>query len=182
MQEIEFNLWVEKILWRREWIPIPVFLPGEAPSTEEPLLGATVHGVASATQLTTKTYHLNKKLRFHMLQSSSYAWGPQLGAHQPQPESSCAAAEDPQRSRGPTHQVPQLRRAINKHFFENLMKQWLFFLSTAFLERQQQFPAEPCPVAVCKLQCLKGSRLVITYAFTSCKEERTFHLKFNPIN
>ena len=24
-----FNPWVEKILWRREWIPIPVFLPGE---------------------------------------------------------------------------------------------------------------------------------------------------------
>ena len=21
--------WVEKVLWRREWLPIPVFLPGE---------------------------------------------------------------------------------------------------------------------------------------------------------
>ena len=25
-----FSPWVGKILWRREWIPIPVFLPGEA--------------------------------------------------------------------------------------------------------------------------------------------------------
>ena len=25
----DFNPWVRKILWRRKWIPIPVFLPGE---------------------------------------------------------------------------------------------------------------------------------------------------------
>jgi len=24
-----FNLWVGKIPWRREWLPTPVFLPGE---------------------------------------------------------------------------------------------------------------------------------------------------------
>ena len=24
-----FNLWVGKILWRKEWLPTPVFLPGE---------------------------------------------------------------------------------------------------------------------------------------------------------
>ena len=24
-----FNPWVEKIPWRREWLPTPVFLPGE---------------------------------------------------------------------------------------------------------------------------------------------------------
>ena len=24
-----FDPWVEKILWRREWLPTPVFLPGE---------------------------------------------------------------------------------------------------------------------------------------------------------
>ena len=29
MQETAFNLWVRKILWRREWLPSPVFLPGE---------------------------------------------------------------------------------------------------------------------------------------------------------
>ena len=25
-----FDPWIRKILWRREWIPIPVFLPGES--------------------------------------------------------------------------------------------------------------------------------------------------------
>ena len=28
--------WVRKILWRREWLPTPVFLPAESPWTEEP--------------------------------------------------------------------------------------------------------------------------------------------------
>ena len=27
--EIEFNPWVGKIPWRREWLPTPVFLPAE---------------------------------------------------------------------------------------------------------------------------------------------------------
>ena len=27
--EPEFNPWVKKIPWRREWQPTPVFLPGE---------------------------------------------------------------------------------------------------------------------------------------------------------
>ena len=31
-----FDPWVGKITWRREWQPIPVFLPGESPWTEEP--------------------------------------------------------------------------------------------------------------------------------------------------
>ena len=30
MQETRFNPWVGKIPWRREWIPTPVFLPGES--------------------------------------------------------------------------------------------------------------------------------------------------------
>ena len=29
MQEAQFDLWVGKIPWRREWLPTPVFLPGE---------------------------------------------------------------------------------------------------------------------------------------------------------
>ena len=28
-QETEFNPWVKKVLWRREWQPTPVFLPGK---------------------------------------------------------------------------------------------------------------------------------------------------------
>ena len=31
-----FALWVRKILWRRAWQSILVFLPGESPWTEEP--------------------------------------------------------------------------------------------------------------------------------------------------
>ena len=29
MQETQVNPWVEKIPWRWDWLPIPVFLPGE---------------------------------------------------------------------------------------------------------------------------------------------------------
>ena len=29
MQETGFDLWDQKIPWRSEWQPIPVFLPGE---------------------------------------------------------------------------------------------------------------------------------------------------------
>ena len=29
MQETRFDPWVGKILWRRDWLPTPVFLPGE---------------------------------------------------------------------------------------------------------------------------------------------------------
>jgi len=29
-----FDPWVRNIPWRREWQPIPVFLPGESPWTE----------------------------------------------------------------------------------------------------------------------------------------------------
>ena len=35
MQETRFNPWVGKILWRWEWQPTPVFLPGKS-WTEEP--------------------------------------------------------------------------------------------------------------------------------------------------
>ena len=34
-----FSPWVRKIPWRRAWQPTPVFLPGESPWTEEPVLG-----------------------------------------------------------------------------------------------------------------------------------------------
>ena len=30
MQETQFNPWVRKIPWRREWQSTPVFLPGES--------------------------------------------------------------------------------------------------------------------------------------------------------
>ena len=40
-----FSPWVGEIPWRREWLPTPVFLPGE--SQEQRTL-ATVHGVAKS--------------------------------------------------------------------------------------------------------------------------------------
>jgi len=27
--ETQYNPWVRKISWRREWLPTPIFLPGE---------------------------------------------------------------------------------------------------------------------------------------------------------
>ena len=32
----EFDPWLGKISWRREWLLTPIFLPGESPWTEEP--------------------------------------------------------------------------------------------------------------------------------------------------
>ena len=29
-RRLMFNLWVRKIPWKREWLPTPVFLPGES--------------------------------------------------------------------------------------------------------------------------------------------------------
>ena len=53
MQEIwdaSLNPWIGKILWRRKWLPTPVFLPGE--SHDRGPWRATVHGVTkSQTQL-----------------------------------------------------------------------------------------------------------------------------------
>ena len=31
-----FDPWVEKIFWRREWLPHPVFLPGESHGQRNP--------------------------------------------------------------------------------------------------------------------------------------------------
>ena len=36
IRDVDSNPWVGKIPWRRAWQPIPVFLPGESPGTEEP--------------------------------------------------------------------------------------------------------------------------------------------------
>ena len=43
-----FSLWVEKIPWRREWQPTPVFLPGVSLRTKEPVGLHTVHEVAKS--------------------------------------------------------------------------------------------------------------------------------------
>ena len=38
-----FNLWVGKIPWRRQWLPTPVFLPGE-PHRQRSLVGYSPWG------------------------------------------------------------------------------------------------------------------------------------------
>ena len=40
-----FDPWVRKIPWRREWLPTPVFLPGEF-NGQRSLAGYIVHGIA----------------------------------------------------------------------------------------------------------------------------------------
>ena len=47
MPETWFDPWVGKIPWRREWLPIAVFLPGEFHG-QKSLAGYTVHGVAKS--------------------------------------------------------------------------------------------------------------------------------------
>ena len=42
-----FNPWVRKIPWRREWQPIPLFLPGDS-HVPGSLAGYTVHGVTES--------------------------------------------------------------------------------------------------------------------------------------
>ena len=41
------DLWVWKIPWRREWLPIPVSLPGK-PHGQRSLVGSTVYGVSKS--------------------------------------------------------------------------------------------------------------------------------------
>jgi len=48
------NPWVGKILWRREWQPTPVFLPGEFHG-QRSLVGYNSWGTKSQTQLSTNT-------------------------------------------------------------------------------------------------------------------------------
>ena len=40
MQETRFDPWVRKNPWRREWLPTPVFLPGESHGQSSPALQA----------------------------------------------------------------------------------------------------------------------------------------------
>ena len=46
MQRPGFDPWIRKIPWRREWLPTPVFLPGESHG-QRSLVG-TVHGVTKS--------------------------------------------------------------------------------------------------------------------------------------
>ena len=43
--QTEFDTWVRETPWKREWLPTPVFLPGEFHG-QRSLAGCIVHGVA----------------------------------------------------------------------------------------------------------------------------------------
>ena len=55
-----FNHWVGKILWRREWIPTPVFLPGEFHG-ERSLAGDSSWVAKNWTRLSGYHFHYSKK-------------------------------------------------------------------------------------------------------------------------
>ena len=44
-RRLGFSPWAGKISWRREWLPTPIFWPGEFHG-QRSLVGYTVHGVA----------------------------------------------------------------------------------------------------------------------------------------
>ena len=50
MQETQVQLWVRKSPWEREWLPTPVFLPGEFYG-QRSLAGYSLGAVKSRTQL-----------------------------------------------------------------------------------------------------------------------------------
>ena len=50
-----FDPWVGKISWRREWLPTPVFLPGEVHGQGK-AWRATVHKESDTTERLTHTY------------------------------------------------------------------------------------------------------------------------------
>ena len=55
---IEFNSWVRKIPWRKEWLPTPVFLPGGSHG-QRSLVGYS-HGVSKSwTRLSDFTFTLS---------------------------------------------------------------------------------------------------------------------------
>ena len=57
----QFNPWVGKMPWRREWLLIPVFLPGEF--HRQGTLRATVHGVPESNTAEGRT-HIHENTRF----------------------------------------------------------------------------------------------------------------------
>ena len=61
VQDTGFDLWVQKLPWRREWLPTPVYLPGEFPG-QRSLAGFGPWGCKmsdTSEQLT--LYFMNKK-------------------------------------------------------------------------------------------------------------------------
>ena len=62
MQETGFDPWVEKILWRKEWLPTAVFLPGEFHGKRS-LVGCSPRGCSELdmTECVTQIIHTQQK-------------------------------------------------------------------------------------------------------------------------
>ena len=54
-QETQFNPWVRKIPWRREWLPMAVLLPGKSPGQRR-LMGYKESGMTE--RLSTRAFHV----------------------------------------------------------------------------------------------------------------------------
>ena len=51
-----FNPWVRKILWKREWLPTPIFFPGQSHG-QRSLVGYSPWVAKSQTRLSDFTFH-----------------------------------------------------------------------------------------------------------------------------
>ena len=56
-----FNLWIGRIPWRREWLPTPVFLPGESHG-ERSLAGYSPWGCKESDMTERPTFHFTNHL------------------------------------------------------------------------------------------------------------------------
>ena len=61
--QIWFNPWIRKIPWRREWLPTPVFLPGEFHG-QRSLAGYSPWAIKSQTSLSDFHFHQDICLQF----------------------------------------------------------------------------------------------------------------------
>ena len=63
MRETQFNPWVQKIPWRRAWLPTPVFLPGELHG-EKSLIGFSPRG-CKESDMTEQLTHTHTHTHTH---------------------------------------------------------------------------------------------------------------------
>ena len=61
MQETQVSPWVEKIPWRREWLPNPVFLPGEFHGQRSLAYRRWGHKESDTTEQLTHSLHLHRE-------------------------------------------------------------------------------------------------------------------------
>ena len=60
---MQFDLWVRKIPWRREWQPAPVFLPGES-HAQRNLVGYSLQGRKESDTIEPERDYINRSFCF----------------------------------------------------------------------------------------------------------------------